>query len=577
MQTDPSPAHPDLVGGRYRVERAIGRGGMGTVWLCRDEILHREVAVKQVGMLPGESVTDSARALREARSSAALSHRNVVTVFDAVEEDGFIWLVMEHVPSRSLAEILRSDGAMQPSEVAAVGAQVAEGLAAAHAAGTTHRDVKPGNVLVREDGTAKISDFGIARREGDATLTQSGFLTGTPSYFSPEVARGEGSGPAADVWALGATLYQAVEGRPAYEPQQNPIAVLHEIVDGPPEQPRRAGALEPVLERMLERDPTRRISMAEAARQLARVRDGKSATPTKKTPVPVPVPPPTEPVTRHPEASPRTATEPKGRKPGAAAAGLAGAGAAGAAGVAGAGTAEPSAARSAAEPARTEPARSGSGRSGSAGSGPVLSGPPPSARAGETRRRRRGALVAAVVAAILVAGVLGYLSLRPDDSSGGATAGSPPSSDPTSSKSGSSSPSQSPSDKPSETPSNTPSDTASASPSQTSSPSSASAGTGPAAQEAFLRDYFRTAPGGSDRAWNMLGPGEQAQGRASYDKFWQGISSVSVSDVSARSGSNDVQATLRYTRTDGSTSTERQVIHLIRDQGEYLINGDDQA
>ena len=154
---------PTLIGGRYRVEPAIGQGGMGTVWLCRDEMLRREVAVKQVGLLPGESVTDSARALREARSSAALSHRNVVTVFDVVEEDGAIWLVMEHVPVRSLSEIIKQDGPLDPAVVADIGAQVADGLAAAHAAGTMHRDVKPGNVLVREDGVAKISDFGIAR------------------------------------------------------------------------------------------------------------------------------------------------------------------------------------------------------------------------------------------------------------------------------------------------------------------------------------------------------------------------------------------------------------------------------
>ena len=186
---------PELIGGRYRVESAIGKGGMGTVWLCRDETLQRNVAVKQVGLLPGESVTDSARAFREARSTAALSHRNVVTVFDVVEESGHIWLVMEHVPGRSLSEIIKQDGPLDPGTVAEIGAQVAAGLAAAHAAGTMHRDVKPGNVLIREDGVAKISDFGIARTHGDPALTQSGFLTGTPSYFSPELARGGDPGP----------------------------------------------------------------------------------------------------------------------------------------------------------------------------------------------------------------------------------------------------------------------------------------------------------------------------------------------------------------------------------------------
>ena len=189
---------------------------MGTVWLCQDETLQREVAVKQVGLLPGESVTDSARALPRGPSSAALSHRNVVTVFDVVEEHGAIWLVMEHVPAgpcpRSSSRTARSTRRV----VADIGAQVADGLAAAHAVGTMHRDVKPGNVLIREDGVAKISDFGIARSAGDPALTQSGFLTGTPSYFSPELARGAEPGPGTDVWALGATLYAAVEGRSPY-------------------------------------------------------------------------------------------------------------------------------------------------------------------------------------------------------------------------------------------------------------------------------------------------------------------------------------------------------------------------
>ena len=228
---------PELIGGRYRVESAIGKGGMGTVWLCRDETLQRNVAVKQVGLLPNESVTDSARAFREARSTAALSHRNVVTVFDVVEESGHIWLVMEHVPGRSLSQIIKQDGPLDPGTVAEIGAQVAAGLAAAHAAGTMHRDVKPGNVLIREDGVAKISDFGIARTHGDPALTQSGFLTGTPSYFSPELARGGDPGPGTDVWALGATLYAAVEGHSPYEQRTNPVAVLHDITQGQPPHP----------------------------------------------------------------------------------------------------------------------------------------------------------------------------------------------------------------------------------------------------------------------------------------------------------------------------------------------------
>src|SRR5689334_13355567 len=153
---------PESIAGRYRVEREVGRGGMGSVWLCHDELLGRTVAAKQVGLMPGETTPDLARAMREARSSAPLNHRNVVSVYDAIEEGDHIWLVMEYVPGRTLARIVAEEGPMSPVRAAWIGAQVADGVAAAHAAGTVHRDVKPGNILVADDDTAKISDFGIA-------------------------------------------------------------------------------------------------------------------------------------------------------------------------------------------------------------------------------------------------------------------------------------------------------------------------------------------------------------------------------------------------------------------------------
>ena len=195
----------------------------------------------------------------------------MVTVFDVVEQDRHIWMVMENVPSRALSDIIRDEGSLSPERVAAIGAQVAEGLAAAHAAGITHRDVKPGNVLVREDGGAKISDFGIARTAGDPALTQTGLFIGTPMYFSPELARGAEPAPSADVWALGATLYAAVEGRPPYEQKTNAVAVISEIANEHPSPPQRAGALAPVLNRMLDRDPETRWSMADAAHALSRI------------------------------------------------------------------------------------------------------------------------------------------------------------------------------------------------------------------------------------------------------------------------------------------------------------------
>ncbi len=298
---------PELIGGRYRVESAIGRGGMGTVWLCQDETLHRHVAVKQVGLLPGESVTDSARAFREARSSAGLSHRNVVTVFDVVQEAGHIWLVMEHVPGRSLSQIIKQDGPLDPSTVAEIGAQVADGLSALHAGGILHRDVKPGNVLIREDGVAKISDFGISRTAGDATLTQSGYLTGTPSYFSPALARGAEPTPADEVWALGATLYAAVEGHPPYPQRNNPVEVLHEIASTEPPHPQHAQFLEPALQRMLDRDPSSRWTMADAGHTLRRLADAHrpDATLAQTRSAATAFPPePAEPAERRPRSHP---------------------------------------------------------------------------------------------------------------------------------------------------------------------------------------------------------------------------------------------------------------------------------
>lgn len=316
---------PEVIAGRYRVERAIGQGGMGTVWLCTDDVLGREVAVKQVGLMPGESAPDLARALREARSSAALHHPHVVAIFDAVEgEDDRLWLVMEYVPGTTLSALVKQEGRLEPRRVAAVGAQVAGGLAAAHARGTVHRDVKPGNILV-DGASAKISDFGIARTEGDAQLTRSGLLIGTPLYFSPELARGAEPAAAADVWALGASLYAAVEGRLPVEDRGNPIATLAAIAAAEIPEPRHAGPLAPILARMLAPDLEARCTMAEAAADLARLAD-EHPTRTLETPAATlrAATPPTAAAPVPPAAAdaapPRTTGAPTDRTVGAAAA-----------------------------------------------------------------------------------------------------------------------------------------------------------------------------------------------------------------------------------------------------------------
>ena len=293
---------PELIGGRYRVRRAVGRGGMGTVWLCRDETLDRDVAVKQVGLLPGESSTDTARALREARATAALNHPHVVAVHDVVQEDGAVWLVMEYVPSRTLAQIVADHGPLEPGRVAAIGAQVAAGLLAAHAAGLTHRDVKPGNVLVGDDGSAKVGDFGLSRMSEDATLTSTGMISGTPGYLAPEVARGSTPSPGSDAWAFGATLYAAVEGRAPYG-GENPLAVLHQIAHEDPPRPQRAGTLEPVIAGLMARDPAERWPLGRAHEELQRL----AALPREKTRELAP-PTPAGPVAPPPAGDTRPAT-----------------------------------------------------------------------------------------------------------------------------------------------------------------------------------------------------------------------------------------------------------------------------
>ena len=262
---------PELIAGRYRVERAIGRGGMGTVWLCVDETLRRQVAVKQIGALPGESAETAARALREARTAAALNHRNAVSIYDVVNHEDKPWLVMEYMPSRTLSEILDDDGALQPAQVANIGAQLAAALTSAHSLGIIHRDIKPSNVLIGPDGVAKITDFGIARGDMDDRVTQTGMVTGTPGYFSPEMARGGDPTKASDVWALGATLFAAVEGHPPYQSEANPLALLAKIANSPIPKTTQAGPLTDVLTAMMEPDPDVRWTMPQALAGLRRV------------------------------------------------------------------------------------------------------------------------------------------------------------------------------------------------------------------------------------------------------------------------------------------------------------------
>jgi serine/threonine protein kinase len=300
-----APREGRLLAGRYRLLRPLGRGGMGVVWRSRDELLGRDVAVKEVlvpAELPaGEREILRERTLREARSAARLSHHNVVTIFDVVEETGRPWIVMEFVPSRSLADVIREDGPLPPRQVAQIGRQVLTALRTAHAAGVLHRDVKPSNVLLGTDGRVVLTDFGIATLEGDPSLTTSGMLLGSPAFIAPERVQAQGTGPESDLWSLGATLYTAVEGRPPYD-RGAPLPTLAAVVTEAADPPRLAGPAWPVIEGLLRKNPLERIGAEEAERLLLSV----ASTPDQAEPAPQAV--------ARPAARPTTAADYGGQR-----------------------------------------------------------------------------------------------------------------------------------------------------------------------------------------------------------------------------------------------------------------------
>ena len=273
---------PDyLVAGRYRLRSKIGGGGMGAVWLAHDTLLDRQVAIKQVlsvaGMTEDSAAEMRQRAMREGRIAARLSHRNAIAMHDVALDAGEPWLVMEYLPSRSIAEILHQTGTMPVKQVAQIGAQVADAMAEAHNAGIMHRDIKPGNILIAEGrnaGLVKLTDFGISRSKDDVQLTQTGVITGTPAYFAPEVARGEDPTEASDVYSLGSTLYTCVEGQPPFGLDENSLVLLHKVARGEIIRPQRAGALEGALLAMLEPSPARRPTMAGIRDRLAQIAAG---------------------------------------------------------------------------------------------------------------------------------------------------------------------------------------------------------------------------------------------------------------------------------------------------------------
>ena len=282
------------LGDRYVLLDQLGAGAMGVVWRARDELLHRDVAVKQLllnDVQPNEFHEAVQRAMREGRIAARLQHPNAIAVYDVVVDNGKPCLVMEYLQSRNLSAILEERGPMPFQEAARIGSLAASALAAAHAAGIVHRDIKPGNVLIGRDGAVKITDFGISRALGDVAVTKTGMLAGTPAYLAPELARGAEPAPPSDVFSLGATIYAMTEGEPPFGKSTNDLGMLYKVARGETRPPMRSGPLTPLLTRLLANEPSHRPTAAQAAEELKAIASGNVAPSTRVIP-PGPVSPP---------------------------------------------------------------------------------------------------------------------------------------------------------------------------------------------------------------------------------------------------------------------------------------------
>jgi eukaryotic-like serine/threonine-protein kinase len=526
-----------LVAERYRLGRQIGSGAMGIVWQAHDERLHRTVAVKQLLLQPGLSAAQAEearrRCMREGRIAARLTHPNAITVYDVAEHDGDPWLIMEYLPSKSLATVLSEQGTLPPTEAARIGAQVASALVAAHAAGIVHRDIKPANVLLGDDGTVKITDFGISRATGDVTVTATGMLAGTPAYLAPEVAKGEDPKPAADVFSLGSTLYTAVEGHSPFGLSENTLALLYAVAAGKISPPRQAGPLTALLMQLLRVEPSERPALTTTRDNLMAVAEGRQLTglmnaasaPTDRIagnrlpPAPArPGPPPPQ-RPWPPQQSPPS--PPEGTRL----------------------DVHPFAEPTPSGPVLREPAPT-----------PPRPMPPSQARGKNTRVRSIVLTVLAIVAAALV-GILVASLLS--NGNGGDNNGQRASSLSTSQL---------------ETSATTTTETTTTETTTTTTTTEAPAGPTPADYENTVREYYGLLPANKDAAWAKMTPAAQEMGggRAAYESFWGGIAAVTVVSVAA-SGS-EVAAALQFTKTDGSTSSEAYLLQLVDQNGQLMIN-----
>lgn len=544
-----------LVADRYRLVKMLGAGGMGVVWQAWDERLQRPVALKLLRTQPelpdAERDRATARAMREARITAGLHHPHAVTVFDVVEHEGQPCIVMQLIESTPLSDLLSEHGTLTPSETARIGAQVGSALAAAHKMRIVHRDVKPGNILIAEDGSALMSDFGISHALGDTTITATGMIHGTPAYLAPEVARGLPTSFASDVFSLGSTLYAMLEGTPPFGTENNAIALLHKVARGGYPAPRHAGPLTPLLRSMLSADPKRRPSMESVVESLKTAGGGNGAVAAAAA-----LPWPFDELT---VADGEAPTEPL-------AAGSPAADTFTAATVVAAAQTRPAPEPTAEtvrvdpSPAQDSPTAETEPLAGSIPGRPDQTERMPAPTPGSSRRGRRAALILGIlsVVGVLVVGALVLWNPWRSNLDGAAQ--------PETSASTIPSPAE-------ETPVATP---APSEPAATTPPAEEAEPVPPAAEQdpaATVAGYYALLPGDLDAAWPLMTADYQenhAGGRDAYNAFWAAIESVEIAEVSAPAP-DQAQATLIYRYRDGSVVQEVTAYRLVEEAGVLKI------
>ncbi|MEU3641782.1 serine/threonine-protein kinase [Lentzea sp. NPDC034063] len=591
-----------LIGSRYQLKQKVGQGAMGVVWQAYDEQLHRVVAAKELLALDGldEARVDraKARAMREARLAARLEHPNAIRVYDVVEEDGRPWLIMEYLPSRSLAAVITEQGTLPPREVARIGCYTAAALAAAHRHGIQHRDVKPGNVLIG-DQEVKITDFGISRAtDDDGTATATGTV-GTPAFFSPEVARGEDAGLPSDVFSLGATLYNAVEGGPPFGTADNNLVMLHRVAGGSIMPPANAGPLlAPVLFRLLANEPERRPSMQEAVHLLAAVVNETPQASQATVVIPATVKLPVE-------AQPEEKAK---QEAAAAAAGLiAGAAAVEAAGLTAPAKAEPEPEPTpepepepTPEPEATTPVAEVAAPAEAPApveqkapeAAPVATpppvvretvaqpptpvlpvSPPPAPPAEPDENRRKFPLVPIAIVLLVLAVGVGSFLLWPKGNGNQNNAQSPTNSQ-TGSQSNQQTTSQTQPQQPADSQTPPPENSQTNPPAGTPSQGQPEPPAGPKNAQEAITAYYALIPGDLQTGWSLLTDSFKAGRNLNYDGyqgFWRQYSSVRLSNFVPQ-GDNAVTVTLQYMQGENVAMTETPTFTFVQQNGKWLIN-----